>query len=93
MFIGHDRSTNQLACSFNARSLGDVIRDLYPNMDLHVARNSGVISSRWETIAELSKESDFTSIVWGDAAESNSIDRAKVSQGFSAKLQERKPRG
>ena len=93
VFIGHDRSTNQLACSFNARSLGDVVRDLYPHMDLHVARNSGVISSRWETIAELSKESDFTTIVWGEAADTNSIDKAMVTQRFNGKLQERKPRG
>ena len=94
LYLGPDRSANDMSCAFRAKLLGEAISELNQGMDVHTNRRSGVVSSNWKTLASLRVQSGYEAIEWeADIAAANAVDTTKVEALFAEKLQARQKRG
>ena len=88
LFVGLDRSQNEIRKARNLRLLVEAVQATDPALKPWKLPREGVLTVAWQTVAGFVPESNFGRIDWKPAATSQGIDTNKVDESFEKKLEE-----
>ena len=87
LFVGLDRSQNDIKRSRHLKFLSEAIAEEKPGCTQWKLPREGSITVAWQEVAKLEADSDFARAVWTSAAASQNINTSAVDTLFASKLQ------
>ena len=88
LFVGLDRSSNEIKKSRSLRFLKESIEKHHPLIQAYKLPRESAIAVSWQIVAELEESSDFGSVSWKAAASSHNINTELVDDSFAKLLEE-----
>ena len=86
LFIGLDRSENEITKVRNLKTLEKIIADTASHLKPVRQNQDGCITIDWETLVNLELATKFVTPKWEECATTHNIDTAEIDRQFASKL-------